>query len=90
MVTKDTNSNMWFATAAGVSRFNGTAWTRYTTTQGIVNNTVNSVTSDTNGNIWIGTAGGASFFNGTTWTNHTTTPTGLVNNTVRHIVTDNS
>ena len=75
--------NPWFGTwGGGVSKFDGTAWTTYTTDDGLADNWVNAIAVDGAGNPWFGTwGGGVSKFDGTTWTTYTTTD-GLVSNDV--------
>lgn len=80
-VAIDASGNKWFGTTAGLSKFNNTTWTTYTTTDGMVSNYVNSVETDASGNIWIGTDNGVSKFNGSTWINYTTAQ-GLIDNAV--------
>ena len=80
---------MWFGTKNGVSRFDGTTWTKfYKRTDGLANNTVNSIALDTHGTLWFGTfGGGVSSFDGVTWKTYTTAD-GLVNNYVFSIAED--
>jgi ligand-binding sensor domain-containing protein len=83
-VASDKNNVKWFATQAGVARYNDTNWTVYTTTNGLVNNVVNCIAVDAANRIWAGTDYGVSVFDGTTWTTYTTT-NGLANNMVNYI-----
>ena len=91
VVATDSQGNVWFGTSGGgVSKFDGTGWTTYTTYEGAPVN-VTSITSDTKGNVWFGswrwTYGGVSKFDGTDWTRYTTED-GLVNNNVYDITID--
>jgi ligand-binding sensor domain-containing protein len=86
-ITIDSQGNRWFGTESGISMFDGTKWTTYTTTNGLVNNYVLAIAIDNVGNKWFGTAGGVSKFDGTTWTNYTTA-NGLLNNNVFAIAID--
>ncbi len=71
----------------GVSKFDGSTWTSYTTSDGLINGYVNAIAIDSHGNKWFGTDGGVSKFDGVTWTNYTTSD-GLVNDQVTSITID--
>ena len=71
----------WFGTANGLSKFDNSQWTTYTTAHGLVSNYINCVTIDQSGNVWIGTDNGVSKFDGTNWSTFTTTQ-GLIDNAV--------
>ena len=78
---------LWFATIplsweeedigkGGVSRFDGTTWTTYTTTHGLASNWVNAVAAAPDGTLWFGTDSGLSRFDPTSpeagaWTTYT-------------------
>jgi ligand-binding sensor domain-containing protein len=85
--------NKWFGTSNGISKFDGTHWTNYTTSDGLGDNYVYSICCDENGEIWAGTYGGytsnhgLSKFNGTSWTNYGTS-SGLSGNCVSNIIAD--
>ena len=81
-IAEGTN-DVWVATNSGVSKFNGSTWVNYTTTDGIVDNDVKTIT-EASGNIWIGTDFGVSKFDGTNWTTYTTSD-GLALDKVAHI-----
>jgi ligand-binding sensor domain-containing protein len=51
---------VWFATDAGVSRFDGKAWTTFTTAGGLANNSVSAIAVGLDGALWFGTGGGVS------------------------------
>ncbi len=56
----------------GISRYDGTSFTTYTTTQGLAHNTVLSIMEDKSGNFWFGTnGGGVSRYDGTSLTTFT-------------------
>ena len=44
----------------GVSKFDGTTWTTYTTADGLVDNNVTAIAIDAQGNKWFGTYNGVS------------------------------
>jgi ligand-binding sensor domain-containing protein len=66
----DSAGNKWFGCAfydsehgqlkGGVLKFDGTTWTTYTTSDGLVSNGVNAIAIDAEGNKWLGTEGGVS------------------------------
>jgi signal transduction histidine kinase/ligand-binding sensor domain-containing protein/DNA-binding response OmpR family regulator len=85
----DRFGNLWFGTAGGgVSRFDGTNFTTFTTRHGLAHNTVRSILEDKRGNIWFGTnGGGLSRFDGTRFVTFTTED-GLTHNMVRTLAVD--
>ncbi len=85
----DGQGNIWYGTANGVLKFDGSTWTTYPAaiTNGLINNSVFSVAVDHYGNKWFGTAAGVSEFDGKNWTSYTTN-NGLQSNTVLAILAD--
>ncbi len=82
------NGDVWFATnGAGVSRLNGATWTTFTTSQGLVGNTVKDIDIDASGNVWFATSAGLSKYNGSSFTNYTTAQ-GLASNDLRSVFVD--
>ena len=82
-IYKDSRGLMWFATEAGLVRYNGREFTTYTSKDGLPGNKIWSITEDTLGNLWLACYGnGISKFDGRTFTNYST-PDGLVNENVR-------
>ena len=68
VIAIDLDGNIWFGTYNGVSKFDGTTWTVFNTSNsGLPNDRINSIVLDQEGNIWFGTDGGASKFNGMDW-----------------------
>jgi len=65
----DSKGNKWFGTSGnGVYKFDGTNWTQYTTSDGLIDNWVLSLYEDNLGNIWYGSKmWGISMFNGQNW-----------------------
>lgn len=60
--------------------------TNYTSTDGLVDNSVNCLAVDHNNHVWFGTKNGISKFDGTNWTTHnTTTDTGIISDNVTAI-----
>jgi ligand-binding sensor domain-containing protein len=59
---------VWAGTwGGGVSRFDGTKWTSYTTRDGLSGNIVYSIAHDANGVMWFGTDNGLARFDGKAW-----------------------
>jgi ligand-binding sensor domain-containing protein len=52
---QDSKGYMWFATDAGVSRFNGYEFENFDSSDGLTDNTVFLITEDKRGRIWFGT-----------------------------------
>jgi ligand-binding sensor domain-containing protein len=79
----DGSNNIWMASSymsddvtgtigSGVSKFDGTNWTTYTTADGLAYNEVCAIAIDAQGNKWFGTwGGGVSKFDGINWTTYT-------------------
>ena len=89
-VAVDSNDNIWFGTAFGVSMFDGSSWTSYDQSSYplMLSNDIKAITATTNGDIWIGTDYGVnklhSGVSGMTWLPFTTND-GLANNKVTRI-----
>ncbi len=62
--TVDHEGNIWFATLAGVSKYNGTSFTNYTTGNGLISDFTNGLFVDSKKNIWISSFFGISIYNG--------------------------
>jgi len=81
----------WFGTNNGAafhtSHNTKIDWTQYSTSEGIICDTVLSIAKDLDGNIWFGTSNGVSRFDGNSFTNFTTA-NGLANNKVNTISID--
>jgi len=61
---------IWAGTwGGGVSRFDGTAWTSYTTREGLAGNIVYSIVQDDAGVLWFGTDNGVTRYDGKSWRN---------------------
>ena len=52
---QDSKGYMWFATDAGVSRFNGYEFENFDVSDGLTDNTVFLITEDSKGRVWFGT-----------------------------------
>jgi ligand-binding sensor domain-containing protein len=86
-IAVDKNNNIWVGTQSGVSKFNGTTWASYTSSDGLIDNAVNYIAGDIDGSVWFATFSGISKFNGTTWTNFTTA-NGMTTNEITFITVD--
>jgi ligand-binding sensor domain-containing protein len=59
-IQQDRQGRLWFATSAGVSRYDGTEFKNFTITDGLVNNAVREIYEDRQGRLWFSTTGGVS------------------------------
>lgn len=76
-------TDVWIGTEEGAAHFDGSAWTVYTTADGLPHNVVTSIARHpTDGSIWFGTFGGVARLSNGTLDSFTTTSSGLVNNVV--------
>ena len=81
---------MWFGSEGfGVSKFDGSSWSTYTTADGLVSNHINAIGSDPAGNVWFGAPNGLSKFDGSTWKTYTVYD-GLASNSITAIANDPS
>jgi ligand-binding sensor domain-containing protein len=83
----DSQGNEWFGSEKGVVKYDGGHWSGYTTSDGLVSNSVTSIAIDAEDNKWFGTGNGVSKFDGSKWTNYTTSD-GLADNVVNAIAID--
>jgi hypothetical protein len=73
-IAVDRDDSKWVATSSGVGRFDGSAWTVYTSTNpismppGVPLTGISAIAVDNNGTKWFGTAWSILSFNGSTWT----------------------
>ncbi len=88
-MTYDNSNNLWFATNQGVSKFDGTAWTHYVTSDGLPHDSTYDVIQAKSGDIWVATYAGIARFDGTTWSTYTTSD-GLIHNIVTDLAEDSS
>ena len=70
----------------GVGQLVGTAWTIYTTTNGLPSNFIRSITLDVNGRVLAATPGGLGFYDGTTWRSLNTGNSQIPENTVGKVL----
>ncbi|OGI26037.1 MAG: hypothetical protein A3J76_05500 [Candidatus Moranbacteria bacterium RBG_13_45_13] len=85
------NGDVWFSlsnsSGAGIYRYNG-SWTRYTTSNGLISNSVSDSYIDASGNVWLATDRGVSKFDGTSWVSWTTDNSELATNIVTSVEGD--
>ena len=67
-IAVDLQGNKWFGTNDGISKYDGTHWTTYTTADGLTSNQINAIVIDAQGNVLVGTANGVSKYDGIKWT----------------------
>ncbi len=62
------NGDIWAGTwGGGVSRFDGSSWRSFTTSDGLAGNIVYAIARDQSGALWFGTDGGVTRFDGSSW-----------------------
>ena len=66
-IMQDRDRNIWFATSAGASCYDGREFSTYTNDDGLPSNDVRFVLEDSKGELWVGTGGGAARFDGRVW-----------------------
>ncbi len=71
-ICQDRNGYIWFATASGVSRFDGKNFKNFTVADGLPANTVTALLVDRKNSIWMATQGGGlTVFDGKTFRTYT-------------------
>lgn len=84
-----TGGAMWFGhNGQGLTRWNGSAFAVYDTTDGLSGNVVNGIEFDSTNLGWFATSNGLTSFDGSTWTIFRVATSGLPNNSVRGIDAD--
>jgi hypothetical protein len=81
-LTIDSSGKVWVANCEegksvntdGVSVFDGTAWTTFTSHDGLPTGVIQRIAGDVNGELWVATVFGPSTFDGTTWSSPTVDP----------------
>ncbi|MFK7934976.1 MAG: two-component regulator propeller domain-containing protein, partial [Saprospiraceae bacterium] len=82
----DSHGNIWFATFAGVIKYDGATFTNVTA--GVSESRFFSILEDKKGNLWFGSIGeGVFLYDGAAW-QHFTTNEGLVGNEVTNLYED--
>ncbi len=85
---EDINGNVWIGTIGGITMFDGTSFTSYTTADGLGGNVIYDICAHSSGDVYAATSGGLSKFNGTNWTNQNLGD-GLPSNTIWCVEEDN-
>ncbi len=89
MITKNTKTLILIGCLFASFYSYAQTFTNYTTTEGLINNSVNCLVVDGDDNLWFGTQEGISKFDGNTWTNmDVNTHPDLVHNTILAIEVD--
>lgn len=90
-IAEDTLGNMWISNSSGLSKFDGSSWTNYLPFDSTNYAGIGDVAVDGANNVWVGSGylGGVSVFDGDTW-NLYTTDSGLINNSIIDICTDDT
>jgi ligand-binding sensor domain-containing protein len=87
-ITEDKKGNIWLASYInGVAVFDGTSYKKYTQSDGLACNTVNTILCDEKGNLWFGTALGLSRLKDDSFQT-ITSEEGLCGNTIVTILED--
>lgn len=83
-VTVDRNGGVWVInersepeTHLGVSRFDGSTWTTWTTSNGLPSNEVYTIVPGPGGEVWVGTSDGVARFLDGSWTPYPRAETGI-------------
>jgi len=66
-IAQDREGVLWFGTGNGLSRFDGTTWTTFTTQNGLAYNSIRPLILDREGVLWIGTMRGLNRYDGQSW-----------------------
>ena len=61
-IVKDSRGFLWFCTAGGLSRFDGYAFTNFSSEQGLPTSNVNDLLETRSGDYWVATTGGLARF----------------------------
>lgn len=67
---EDNNGNIWIGSSAGISIFDGTDFSYFTTGDGLGGNVIYDFLVSSNGNVYAATSGGLSKYNGVSWMNY--------------------
>lgn len=82
-------NNLWIATNAGITAWDKTIWTYYTSENTHVDlGTVNKIAVDRQGIKWFATSKGLTSYDGNTWTAYDTTNSPLISQDIRSIDID--
>lgn len=62
-----TDGSLWFGTDQGASRYTEGKWQSYTTSDGLIDDSILSMAAAPDGSVWFGTDNGLSNFDGNSW-----------------------
>jgi ligand-binding sensor domain-containing protein len=65
-ITEDENGYLWIGTLGGLSRFNGSTFTNFSSDDGLINNRITALYQDKKG-LWIGHESGVSLYHNKTF-----------------------
>ena len=86
---EDNNKVLWIGTdGAGLYAYRNSVWRKYSTTNGLSNNHINTITGDWQGNLWVGTDYGLNRIN-EDGIRIFTTEAGLYDNLITALTIDN-
>jgi ligand-binding sensor domain-containing protein len=85
----DRSGKVWIGSKNGLAVRGGSAFTCYTSANGLPDNSVNALAVAADGKVWVGTENGAAVFQGGSWTKYTTAE-GLASNKVQALAIDKS
>ena len=88
-IAVDQDTNIWIGSNAGLNKYDGSAFSSFTQTNGLPGDHVTAILPAKNGDLWIGTVtgNGAARYDGLTWEIYGTSE-GLINNNVNDILED--
>lgn len=87
-IGQDNQGALWFGSGHdSVYRYDGSAWRRFTTEDGLAGNVVSTIVRDGQGRMWFRTDNGLSVYDGVTWTTHNRA-TGLPTNQFNSLFAD--
>ncbi len=67
-IVEDKTGNVWFGTDAGLVKYNGDKFIRFSKNEGLQDDEIWGLTIDKSGLIWVGSIGGVSLFDGKKFT----------------------
>jgi len=88
-IAQSADRYLWLATNLGLVRYDGEAFTFFTTKDGLPGNSLFSLAVDRLGQLWIATNVGLCVYDGETFT-HLTVEDGLIDNSVRSLLADSA
>jgi hypothetical protein len=86
-----TEDNLWIATDAGISKFDGNDWILYDSSNSAIHNQIKTdIAEDLDGNIWFASNSGIEKFDGATWTLYDSSNSPLQTDLIQVIAFDNN